>query len=137
MRVILIITSLLLYISCNSSKRLIEKKEELKYKVDKIEFLNNWNVIYLSRGYNKYKLISYKAENRGCRKIKEGKKYNFILHSKKENPPVINGIKLDPVNYLDIHCYAYDNETNICIEPEKGIDDLYSAENLKGLCLDE
>ncbi|WP_334126982.1 hypothetical protein [Empedobacter brevis] len=134
MEKLLITIVIFFFISCNSSKQLSENK--IEYKVDKIESLNNWNIIYLSRGYNKYKLVSLKTENKECHKIKEGKTYNFILHSRRENPPIINGIKLEPVNYLDLHCYAYDNETEICIEPEKGINDLYSAENLNGLCIE-
>ncbi|MGV0923457.1 hypothetical protein [Empedobacter tilapiae] len=130
---ILITIIIFVSISCNSSKKLLEN--ELNYKVEKIESLNNWNIIYLNRGNSKYKLVSLKKENRECNKIKVGKTYSFILHSRGENPPVINGIKLKPINYLDINCYSYDSETEICIDPEKGINDLYSAENLNGLCI--
>lgn len=123
-------------VSCKNSK-LTNKAQNLSYLVKKIDSKNNWHIIYASKQDTLFKIIVGKEINTpyDCDKIKVGEYYNFKLHSRKQSPLEINGVKVQPVNQLDIQCYAYDKETSICTEPKKGIYDLYHAENLKGLCL--
>lgn len=144
MRNFLIIFSFFYLTSCSLSKEL--SKNEMSYKVSKIESLNNWNIIYLSRDTIRYKLVSLNVKNKDCHRIKEGKTYNFKLQSRKENVPVINGIELKVANYLDVEgyvydkngvtCYLYDQETEICTDPKNNIHDLFYSRNLKGLCIE-
>lgn len=123
-------------VSCKNSK-LTNQAKDLSYLVKKIDSKNNWHIIYASKQDSLFKIIVEKEINTtyNCDKIKVGGYYNFKLHSRKVEVVEINGVKVQPVNHLDIQCYSYDKETSICIEPKKGIYDLYHAENLKGLCL--
>ena len=81
-----------------------------------------------------FKIVSYAENNiyQNCRKIVVGGKYDFELKSKKENAPIIGGVKLDPVGYTG--CYVFDKETTICLEPKRGIYDLFFTNDLKGIC---
>jgi hypothetical protein len=127
--------------ACNTKRLINEKEEKEESVVTKIDSINNFYIIYASKNNSKFKIISpknTKKKIKNCVEIAIENSYNFILKSgleaRKESPPIIGGIKLEPANYLDIHCYSYDDDTFICIEPEKGIYDLYSCENLVGLC---
>ena len=137
MKVLIYSLLFLVVSSCSSSNVLNkEKGNSSAYLIQKIESVNSWYVIYAAKKGNLYKIISGERENQNgkCNKIVIGQYYNFVLHSKRDNPPYIGKVKLQPINYLDIRCYAYDKETEICIEPEKGINDLYYTDNLEGLC---
>ncbi|GGD64375.1 hypothetical protein GCM10011514_30430 [Emticicia aquatilis] len=122
--------------SCKNSK-IANQTNQLSYLVKKIDSKNNWNIIYASKQDSIFKIIVRKEVGiiNDCEKIVVGGYYLFKLHSRKKDVPDINGIKIEPINNLDIQCYSYDNETSICIEPKKGIFDLHHAENIKGLCL--
>ena len=133
--------------SCSTPKMIPQASEiESGYLIKKITSKNSWYIIYAQKQDSLYKIVVGKeAEYRAdCEKIAVGRYYNLNLKSRKENVPVINGVKLKPVNYLDvkshaydkegIECYSYDDETEICIEPKKGIYDLYYTDDLKGLC---
>jgi len=128
----------MLLTNCNSSKSITEAKnyENGSFLITEIEQVNNWNVIYAENQKTKYKIVTGKNNDsdKSCIKIEVGKSYNLKLNSRKENVPEINGIKIKPVNDIDIDCYTYDEETNICIEPDNGIYDLYHTDNIKGLC---
>jgi len=123
-------------VSCKTSK-LTNQANDLSYLVKKINSKNNWHIIYASKQDSLFKIIVGKETNTtyNCDKIKVGEYYNLKLHSRKSEVVEINGVRVQPVNLLDIQCYTYNKETTICIEPQKGIYDLYHAENLKGLCL--
>lgn len=137
MKLIIILLSMLLT-NCNSSKSIRETKnyKEGSFLITKIEQVNNWNVIYAKNQKAKYKIVSgvNNTSDKNCVKIEVGKYYNLKLNSRKGNVPEINGIKIKPVNDIDIDCYTYDEETNICIVPDNGIYDLYHTDNIKGLC---
>lgn len=122
--------------SCKNSK-IANQTNPFSYLVKKIDSKNNWNIIYASKQDSIFKIIVRKEAGiiNDCEKIVVGGYYLFKLHSRKKDVPEINGIKIEPINNLDIQCYSYDNETSICIEPQKGIFDLHHAENIKGLCL--
>lgn len=127
----------ILFVSCGKSS-LMNKENDLKltsYKVYKIETINDYYLIYASKNDSLFKIVSKKDLSAlNCSKIRLNNYYNFKLHSRRENAPVINGVKMDPVNYLVINCYKYDKDTEICIDAKNGIFDLYYADNVKGLC---
>ena len=136
---ITIILILTIICSCRNSKNVSSTDKVGLFKIIKVGSLNNWHIIYATKNDTLFKIVSKKEKNvdSNCNKINGGQYYNLKIHSRKENPPEINGIKLSPVNYIDITCYSFDANTSICIEPKKGIYDLYFAENLKGLCLEK
>ena len=82
-----------------------------------------------------YKIVVGEAEKPypNCKKITVGKYYKLTLGSSRENAPIINGVKIAPVNYLDITYYCHDSVTAICIEPKRRIYDLYFTDDLRGL----
>ena len=116
-------------------KEAISWSWELLTEVYKIDKENDYYLIYAKKKDSLYKIVS-KNESpiSDCNKIKINNYYDFKLHSRRENSPTIGGIKLNPVNYLDIQCYTYDKDTKICIDIKNGIFDLYYADNIKGLC---
>lgn len=147
MKILLCIYSILMLLSCSASKGVTQGvMEESGYLIKKIKNKNSWHIIYAQKKDSLYKIVVGKEDLlRGeCNKIVVGKFYDLELKSRRENVPVINGVRLKPVNYLDvkspaydkegIECYSYDEKTEICIEPKKGIYDLYYTDDLKGLC---
>lgn len=137
MKILLCIYSVLAILSCSSPKGITQgQKEETSYLIKKIKSKNSWHIIYAQKQDSLYKIVVRKEGLSGdnCKKIVVGKYYNLELKLRRENAPEINGVKLKPVNYLDVECYSYDQETEICIEPKKGIYDLYYTDDLKGLC---
>lgn len=103
------------------------------YTVKKIQKKNSWYIIYAERKDTLYKIISKIDDtvSGDYEKLRTGFSYNFDIHSQKDTSPIIGGVKLAPVGYTG--CYQFDSETNICLEPDKGIYDLYFASNLKGI----
>ncbi|WP_114751992.1 hypothetical protein [Pleomorphovibrio marinus] len=147
MKILLCIFSALALLSCSTPKGITQGlKEEPGYLIKKIKSKNSWHIIYAQKQDSLYKIVVGKEvmAGDGCNKIVVGKSYDFELKSRKENVPVINGVRLKPVNYLDVktpaydkggvECYSYDEKTEICTEPKKGIYDLYYTDDLKGLC---
>ena len=135
MKTLIKICVVFLFHSCLSTQNTINSNTGL-YKIKKIQTKNDWYIIYAEKQDSTFKIVSGSeiGLNSECEKIRVGKSYAFELKSRRNNVPEINGVKLSPVNYLDIECYSFDKDTEICIEPKKGIYDLYHANNLKGLC---
>ena len=99
-------------------------------------------VIYAKKNKDRFKIVSHKSNTdycNHCTKLTRGGRYNLVLHSgfemMRESAPIIDGVNLTPQNYLDIQCFRFGKDTYICIEPQKGIYDLYFCENLDGLFL--
>ena len=112
-------------------------KSDKSYLVKEIKSINNWNIIYAVKKDSIYKIVTQKVKNNkndDCDKVVVGNYYNLVLHSRKNNVPEINGIKINPTNNLDVNCYSYDENTSICIETKKKIFDLHHTSNIKGLC---
>jgi hypothetical protein len=111
-------------------------KSDSLYIIKSIDSVNNWYTIYATKNDSSYKIVVKKEnQNLGCKRvITVGQSCNLVLHSRKNEVLAINGVKIKPVNSLDVQCYTYDETTNICIEPKKGIFDLYHTPNIKGLC---
>ncbi len=97
-RRILLITWLL----CQTYVSFSQTKPNELYLIKKIHSLNNWNVIYASKQDSVYKIVVHKESvtTPNCRKLIKGHYYNLVLHSRRANPPIINGVKLAPINYL-------------------------------------
>lgn len=102
------------------------------HKVIKIDSINNYYLIYTTKNDSLFKIVSEKSYLNNCKKIKEGKDYPLKVVSMSKSAPSIAGIKISPVNYLDVQCFQFDKNTQIC--KEEGIDDLYFTKNLNGLC---
>jgi len=115
---------------CTTNKKIIEKKSE--YMVAKLDSINNYYLIYATKNDSVFKIISKKEHTAKCRPIKKGSNYPFKLKSMRDNAPTIGGIKISPMNHLDIQCFQFEENTIIC--KEDGIYDLYFAENINGLC---
>lgn len=121
---------IILFTSCGQFKHL--KTDNSGYAVFKIDSLNNYYLIYAKQKDSTYKIVSKKEKPLfGYRKVKIGNIYDFTLHSRTSQAPIINGVKMSPINYMDVRCFRFDKETDIC--KEDGIYDLYSADNLKGI----
>lgn len=132
MKIIAIILGLTILLgSCSVPKKL--GSNETTYLIKKIKKQNTWYIIYAEKNNTLFKIVS-KADNSydNCNQLKVGKRYMINLSSRKENAPDIGGVKLDPVGYTG--CYKYDSETVICLEPKKGINDLFYTNEIKGIC---
>lgn len=135
MKNLIYLASVILFFSCVSTRKAMTVKNvDTNYSIKKINKNNSWYIIYAERNDTLFKIVSY-AENsigQNCKKIVVNGKYDFELKSKKENAPIIGGVKLDPVGYTG--CYVFDKETTICLEPKRGIYDLFFTNDLKGIC---
>lgn len=143
---IYLLVSVILF-SCSTTKKTMTVSDNnTNYLIKKIDKNNSWYIIYAERKDTLFKIVSY-AESKvdeNCKKIVVGGKYDFELKSKKENVPVINGIRLKPMNHLDVEskvfekdgveCYVFDKKTTICLDPKRGIYDLFYTNDLKGIC---
>jgi hypothetical protein len=131
---IYLLVSVVLFSCSTTKKAMTVSNNNINYLIKKIDKKNSWYIIYAERKDTLFKIVSY-AESKvdeNCKKIVVGGKYDFELKSKKENAPIIGGIKLDPVGYTG--CYEFDKETTICLEPKRGIYDLFYTNDLKGIC---
>jgi len=134
---LLTIIFLIIICSCGNTKKINnELKNDSTYLINKIDSLNSWNIIYATKQDVTYKIIVHKedVDTKACKKIIVGKYYELNLNSRKNNVLEIDGVKVSPINNLDVNCYTYDDMTEICIEPKKGINDLYHTEDIKGFC---
>jgi len=132
-----IIPILILFMfSCAGTRQSNQKQETDSFLISKIETKNDWYIVYANRHDSTYMIVSKKAEivNPTWNKIKVGNYYNLKINS---IIPVINGVKMMPVNYLDFAGISLDERTIVNINFNKGIFDIYSAEKLKGLFLTE
>ena len=132
-----IIPLLILFMfSCAGIRQTNQKHNADSFLINKIETKNDWYIVYVKRHDSTFMIVSKKAEivNPTWNKIKVGNYYSFKINS---IIPVINGVKMISVNYLDFAGISLDERTIVNINPNKGIFDIYSAEKLKGLFLTE
>ena len=129
---IFVLAAILIFFACTTSKKLITN--EKLYRIKEINKQNSWYVIYAEMNGNLHKIVSRQDDTHysNCKNIIVGKYYVFELKSRKENAPNVNGVKLDPINYTG--CYQYDSITTICLEPKRGILDLFYTDDLNGIC---
>ena len=126
----------MLNFSCNSKKRIFNHVDDNKYLVTKIDSLNNYYIIYTTKGNENQKIIS-KKDNAICNnKISLGKRYiietTSIFNFKIKSGDTVKEIK----NSVNIDCMILD-EIKFCKEPNLGIYDVLKAKNIKGLCYDK
>jgi len=130
----LIVAQLINSCSINNQVGVGEKIDSL-YRIKKIRYINDWNIIYATKGDSIFKIVSKKSSANVSQytQVVKGGYYKLTLYSRKNSPPEFDGVKISPMNYLDVGCYTYDDKTKICIEPKKGIYDLHSVSNIVGL----
>lgn len=129
---------LLIIFSCRSLRSVnngvldsksLKIQQEALYKVYKIDSIKNFYLIYAKRKDTLYKIVSQKAISENCISIRVNQKYPFILHSRLAER-ARGKIKILPGL---VNCFSYAYDTVICFEGDS-INDLHSAENVKGLC---
>ena len=117
-----VILFLLLFFKCTTNKPLIFKNDNY-FLVKKIDSLDNVYIIYIERNDSIFKIVS-KRESNNCKPIQVGKYYLFKL---KSVFPDNFGMKLD-VGGVRVY------NTNIELEDDSVVWDLFITENLDGLC---
>lgn len=132
MNIIITFLFFLSLVSCAMFQRGSFKEREY-HKVTKLDSINNYYLIYTIKGDSIFKIVSEKNYVDNCKKIEVGKSYPLELISMRSSAPSIGGLKISPVNYLDVRCFQFNENTQIC--KEDGIDELYFAKDLKGLCI--
>jgi hypothetical protein len=134
MRLTIIAILIVVLFSCVSHKQVTEDLSPNTFYIDKIKTKNNWHFIHASRNDSVFMIVSKKALifMPNHQKIKVGNYCDLNLNS---IIPVINGIKMIPMNYLDFEGISLDERTTVNINPDKGIYDIYKSDNLNGLYL--
>jgi len=110
---------------------------EKDYLITKIDSINNWYVILAKRNDSVFKIVSRNHEKKCCERISVNRQYKLLLQKRMENVLSPNGLKLIPMNYLDIQNINYNPDTDIVLPNEEGIFGLYTCTNLTGLCFHE
>jgi hypothetical protein len=133
MKKLSILLSLIFLASCQTyKKKPFEINDKASFEVYKIDSINSYYLIYAKKADTLYKIVSNKEKVKECYSIRKEMKYKFKIHAVSDNAPKIGGLKIKPMNYLDVACYQFDKETKIC--REEGMYDIYYADNVKGLC---
>lgn len=113
------------------------KETENDYCINKIDSIKNWYIIYAMRNDTIFKIVSMKSQEKDCAKISIGNRYNLVLTKRLGNVLSPNGLKLLPMNYLDIDNNGFDENNDVFVKNEKGVIGLYTCNDLEGLCLIE
>jgi hypothetical protein len=110
-----------------------KKKQQLskKYKVYKIDSLENLYLIYARKNDSIYKIISQNQKENNCKNIKVNGVYCFKLHSRFESK-FLGKYRMSPKALPHVSGYNFYG-TIVTLEGDS-IRDLYYAENIKGLC---
>jgi len=111
--------------------------KEIDYTIIKIDSIKNWYLILATRNDSIFKIVSINNQNSKCKKISVGKRYSLELQKRFENVLSKDGLKLIPMNYLDVSGIVFDPNTDVFVQKEKGIFGLYSCKNIDGLCYDQ
>src|SRR5690606_23248477 len=87
----LLIVCPILYACSSLHKVSYTQNRSSLYRINKIRSVNDWNIIYATKGDSVYKIISKKSKDKypSCRMIEKGQYYNLTLNSRKNNPPTI------------------------------------------------
>ena len=111
-----------------------QKNTDNSFLIKKIKSSNSYFIIYAERNDSLFKIVSKKTKhkNQECTKLTVGHQYTLVLHS---NIPEVDGVKLMPINYLDVKTIFSPGQSVWSIEPKKGIFDTFHAENIEGRCL--
>ena len=135
MKKIIILFLITVALSCNGKRKILhqdttlDKFQEHKYLVDRVDSINNFYILYISDEYFKYQVISNKSNNINYERVHEGKYYHFKLSANLLEPKTVAA-----VNSYDLkNCNDVDSVTRIC--RERYMSGLFYASNLKGLVL--
>ncbi len=94
--------------------------QESPYKIEKLEKVKSYYVIYASKNDTTFKIVSKREPVSNCNKIKRSNSYN---------------LKFSEVILQcgsQVNCFNFPDKTVVCKDDNFG---LYVATNLKGLCL--
>jgi 2-hydroxy-3-keto-5-methylthiopentenyl-1-phosphate phosphatase len=116
-----------------SSDKLVEQADTI-YRIDSIDSVNSFYIIYALKDNQKYKIVSKKDDIKGCKKIVVGKDYKFNLESILAEKIKLGDKEFSSSNSLTVDCFSFDDNTEICKEQSKGIHDLHKTKDLVGLC---
>lgn len=106
-----------------------------RYEVSRIDSINNYYLIYLKRNDTLFKIVSKKEILSNCLKIEPKHCYQLELISIWNQPIIINGTNVSPSLTPHVECIGLDDKTNVCLERNAGINDIYYAKNITGLCI--
>ncbi|WP_177762022.1 hypothetical protein [Flavobacterium sp. I3-2] len=129
MKTIIMVLVVIFFTSCKIVRN--KTKYDEYHKIIKLDSINDYYLVYTSKNDSIFKIISKKGYVKEGKKVKIGKKYPIKVRSMRDNTPTIKGIKISPINFLDVNCFQFDDSTKIC--KEEGIYDLYFSKNLKGI----
>lgn len=105
------------------------EQRSLGYKITKIDSVNNLYLIYANRNDSLFKIVSLNQKSTNCTPLKINGIYPLTLHSRFEGKYAIKS------QYSDFNILYNYYGTFVSLEKERGIRDLFTADNLKGLCL--
>jgi hypothetical protein len=107
-----------------------KKQDSMRYKVYKIDSVNNYYILYARYSHSVFKIISKKETGGACKGIVVNGSYKFHLTSILS----VNGVSIVPSNQIyELSGWKIDNATTISFEGDS-IRDLFYADNIKGLC---
>lgn len=128
----ILITISVLFISFSTiipNNKYLTFQNSKKYRVYKIDSINDFYVIYAKKEKTIYKIISKKDNLISKNKIRINKYYKFNLRSML----IVNGKSIIPANQInEISGWRVDKNTTINFEGDS-IRDLYIGNNIKGL----
>lgn len=132
-----------LFISCSDTKvskatikveSIANSEEKEMYKINKIDSVNTYYLIYAKRKDTLYKIISKKESINNCKYLIVGGEYNFLLRSIWNQPIMIGNVNVSPSVTPEVTCLNFDDSTRICLEKDS-IKDIHISTNIKGLCI--
>lgn len=123
---------LIFFCSSIGTAQVIREKPDYLLKINRVNDIKSYYIIYAQRNDSIFKIISKKQENTNnpCEKIEIGKSY--LLNLKVIFPhDSIFGFKI--MNPLDVRGMELEGGVSVIIEEESHCK-IYEAENLNGLC---
>lgn|SRR5690606_583709 len=135
LNIILILISVL-FVNCSKKMNPPVLEKPTLFKINKIDSINSYYLIYSVKDNKKYKIVSKKdtRERIECKNVlKENSYYDFELENLIPEVESSNPLENKPT-FPVLSCYVFDDDTKICEENEMEI--LYKVKNLKGLCLE-
>jgi hypothetical protein len=135
MKNICILMALLGTVLLVSSNTQNNKCTQTSYTVIRLDSINDWYLIYVSRNDSVFKIASVKHKNCRYEEISIGNKYNLLLRKRLENVLSDGGLRLLPMDYLRVYGAKFDLETEVFVFREEGVFGLYTCDNLNGLCI--
>ena len=99
------------------------------YKISRIDSVKNLYIIYATRNDSLFKIISLNQKANNCVSLKVNCTYALKLHSRFEGKYAIKPPGAD----FNVEYNYYG--TFVSLERWRGINDLFTCDNLKGLCL--